>query len=115
MWIMISGPYTTGAQSADDRRRNLAALNVAAYQILRKGHVPVIGVNMALPIVEAAGADTFDDVMRRLSLALAERCDAVLRLEGASSGADEEVTLIRARGGQVYRAMTEIPDLRERP
>ena len=69
----------------------------------------VIGVNMALPIIEAAGAEAFDDVMMPVSLALAERCDAVLRIGGDSAGADREVSLILGRGGRVFQSTDEIP------
>ena len=49
MWIMIAGPYRTGTTSDTELRRNLLALNRAAYDVFRKGHVPIIGVNLALP------------------------------------------------------------------
>ena len=110
MWIMIAGPYRTGAKSESDREANLRALNRAAYDVFRKGHVPIIGVNMALPVIQAAGADLYEAVMMPLSLALSERCDAVLRIGGASAGADEEVERVRARGGHVYNSLAEVPD-----
>jgi hypothetical protein len=110
MWIMIAGPYRTGARTEAERQRNLAALNRAAFEIFRKGHVPIIGVNLALPIIEAAGGEAYDSIMTRLSLALADRCDAVLRLEGPSRAADDEVERISARGGPVYRSVSEVPD-----
>ena len=47
--------------------------------------------------------------MMPLSLALADRCDAVLRIGGDSAGADQEVERIRGRGGAVYRGVDEIP------
>jgi hypothetical protein len=109
MWIMIAGPYTSGTKTQADRESNLLALNRAAYEVFRKGHVPVIGVNLALPVVQAAGPETFDALMMPLSLALADRCDAVLRIGGASDGADEEVERVRARGGHVYHGIDEIP------
>jgi hypothetical protein len=48
--------------------------------------------------------------MAPLSMSLIERCDAVLRIEGASKGADEEVESFLARGLTVFRSMDEIPD-----
>jgi hypothetical protein len=109
MWIMIAGPYSTGARTADERAQNLRALNRVALEILRRGHVPIIGVNLALPIIEVAGEAMFDELMMPLSLALADRCDAVLRVGGHSSGADLEVERIRARGGAVFASVAEIP------
>ena len=111
MWIMIAGPYGTGTNTDADREANLLALNRAAYQVFRKGHVPVIGVNMALPVIQAAGPQVYDSVMMPLSLALADRCDAILRIGGLSRGADDEVERVRARGGRVYLGVEEIPDV----
>jgi hypothetical protein len=110
MWIMISGPYRTGTRTDAERDENLRAMNAAAYEVFRKGHVPIIGVNMALHVIEAVGPDTYDAVMMPLSLALAERCDAVLRIGGPSAGADQEVEIITARGGTLYHAVNDIPD-----
>ena len=55
MWIMVGGPYGTGAKSAAERAANLARMNQAALAVWRKGHAPIIGVNLALPIIAAAG------------------------------------------------------------
>lgn len=106
---MVSGPYTTGAVTTADRAANLRAMNLAAYELLRRGHMPVIGVNLALPLIWAAGAERFDEIMMPLSLAATERCDAVLRIGGPSAGADREVEAIRARGGRVFQSLEEIP------
>lgn len=110
MWIMVGGPYGTGAKSAAERAANLARMNEAALAVWRKGHVPVIGVNLALPIVAAAGGDAAAnaEIMMPLSLALAERCDAFLRIGGASVGADEEMARFVAAGKQVFRSVEEI-------
>ena len=112
-WIMIAGPYTTGARTDIEREENLAAMNRAAYAVLVKGHVPIIGVNLALPIIRTAAddgrGDVFDDVMMPVSLAAAERCDGVLRVGGPSAGADDEVARIAARGGSVYRRVEDVP------
>ena len=110
MWIMIAGPYRSGAQSEADREHNLTELNQAALAVFRKGHVPVVGVNCALPVIAVAGPEAYNSIMMPLSLAMAERCDAVLRVGGVSSGADEEVESIRSRGGNTYHSVAEIPD-----
>jgi hypothetical protein len=110
MWIMIAGPYSTGAKNDADREANLLALNQAAYQVFRRGHVPIVGVNLALPVIQAAGPQRYEAIMMPLSLALADRCDAILRIEGLSRGADDEVERVQARGGTVYHSAEEIPD-----
>jgi hypothetical protein len=115
MWIMVAGPYRTGARNEEERARNLRALNLAGLEVHRRGHVPVLGVNLALPIIEAAGGSAYDEIMLPLSLALAERCDAILRLAGESPGADLEVERVRARGGAVYASVEEIPKASRTP
>lgn len=119
MWIMVSGPYTSGARTGPDRAANLRAMNLAAVELLRRGHTPVIGVNMALPMIDAAESvasakrdaepSSFDEIMMPVSLALADRCDAVLRIGGPSAGADAEVERFRASGKAVFRSLEEIP------
>jgi hypothetical protein len=107
---MVAGPYRSGAVDAVGRAANLRGLNDAALAVFRRGHVPMVGVNLALPIIEVAGADCFDEIMMPFSLAAAERCDAVLRTGGPSGGADAEVARFRARGLPVYRSVEEIPE-----
>ena len=110
MWIMIAGPYKSGTRSPAEQDQNLMDLNRAAHAVFRKGHIPVIGVNCALPLIAAAGQESYDSIMMPLSLAMAERCDAVLRIGGFSSGADDEVETIRSKGGVTYGSVAEIPD-----
>ena len=40
---------------------------------------------------------------------LLQRCDAVLRLPGASRGADRDVAIVEARGLPVYYALEDVP------
>ena len=60
-------------------------MNKAAVHVLQKGHPPIIGVNMALPIIAAIGEENYNEIMMPVSMALAERCDAVLRIGGRIS------------------------------
>ncbi len=100
---MVAGPYTTGARTEEEREENLLRLNRAALEVFRKGHVPIVAVNLALPIVRAAGDDAArEPVLMPVALALAARCDAVLRLDGAS-------VCIQSRGGKVFHSLDEIP------
>ena len=115
MWIMIAGPYRAGAADAAAMADNLRVLNNAALAVLRAGHIPIIGVNMALPVIEAAGADAanYDEIIMPVSLALADRCDACLRIGGVSHGADDEMARFEAAGLTVYRSISEIPCVRD--
>jgi hypothetical protein len=109
MWILVAGPYTSGTTDAAARTANLRALNQAALAVFRRGHVPVVGVNLALPVIEAAGAEAFHEIMMPLSLAMADRCDACLRIGGPSRGADDEVERFLMRGRPVYYSLEDVP------
>src|SRR5579859_4146341 len=115
---MIAGPYGP-SRPPEERRRNLLALEKAARAVHDRGHMPVIGLNLALPIALALDRPFWDqdatredlDLVNRLSLEAAKRCDAVLRIGGPSGGADAEVALIQGRGGRLYRSIEDVPDV----
>jgi hypothetical protein len=114
MMILIAGPYRSG--TGDDPElmaANLARLEEAAWPIFRAGHVPMIGEWVALPVLRSAGAGVFDPLAEQVLYPTAERllehCDAVLRLEGASRGADQDVAIARERGLPVYHRVQDIP------
>jgi hypothetical protein len=107
---------TSGALLAHDLQRaeirmiliagsNIGAMEAAAQSLFRAGHVPVLGEWIAAPL--AASEPTFDDVFMPLLERLVERCDALLRLPGASVDADLIVNLARARGLRVYFTLAD--------
>lgn len=114
--ILIAGPYRSG--TGDDPElldRNLRRLEEAAWPIFRKGHVPMIGEWVALPVLASAGADGIADplaaqVMYPTAHRLLQHCDGVLRLPGDSRGADQDVAIARDRGIPVWFSIDEIPD-----
>lgn len=107
---MVAGPYTAGNADAAQRAVNLRTLNRAAAELFWRGHVPIIGVNMALPVIEATeDALAFERIIMPLSLALAERCDACLRVGGPSQGADAEMERFRALGRPVFSGLDRVP------
>jgi hypothetical protein len=113
--ILIAGPYRSGTD--DDPARlaaNLQALEEAAWPIFRAGHVPMIGEWVALPVMRGAGSTGVGDpVSEQVLYPTAERllqhCDAVLRLPGASAGADQDVRIARERGLPVYERIEDVP------
>jgi len=115
MLIMICGPYTSGT-GGDPRRiaANRQRLQSFALPIYERGHLPVIGEWLALPIIHAAGGrDPTDEVFRRYQYPVAhrllERCDAILRIPGESTGADLDVQRARELGLRVFAHLAEIP------
>ena len=115
MMILIAGPYRSGTGDDPDRMAaNLARLEEAAYPIFALGHVPMIGEWAALPILRGAGGGrpgsaTYDAIMHPTAHRLLTKCDGVLRLPGASAGADNDVRIARERGIPVWTDITEIP------
>jgi hypothetical protein len=114
MWIMIAGPYSSNDATPEGRARNLAALNRVALAVFDRGHVPVIGLNLALPLA-ALAPDRAAEVVMPLSLALVERCDACLRVGGASTGADAEVAAVRAAAQPGYMSLDDLPAVTAHP
>ena len=113
--ILIAGPYRSGTGDDPDlMAANLARLEEAAWPIFAAGHIPMIGEWVALPVLRSAGADGVTDplaerVMYPTAQRLLAHCDAVLRLPGASTGADQDVAIARERGLPVYHRIEEIP------
>jgi hypothetical protein len=115
MMILIAGPYRSGTN--DDpalMAANLARLEEAAWPIFAAGHVPMIGEWVALPVLRSAGrpdptGPLAARVMYPTAERLLERCDAVLRLPGESTGADQDVAIAQERGLPVYYELDQIP------
>ena len=115
MLILISGPYRSG--TGDDpelMRQNLNRLEAMALPLFRMGHIPMIGEWLALPLLHLAGSVTpGDKAYQEISYPVAHRlllkCDAVLRIEGVSKGADEDVRIARENGLKIYNSLDEIP------
>jgi hypothetical protein len=116
--ILIAGPYRSGTN--DDPARmaaNLARLESAAWPLFQKGHVPMIGEWVALPIWTQAGGRTvgdalYDEVLHPTAGRLLQHCDGVLRLPGASKGADSDVSIARERGIPVWFSLDDVPTAR---
>ena len=118
MIILIAGPYRSGTNDDPNKMKaNLQYLESASYPIFEKGHIPMIGEWVALPIWHTAGGqaigdDLYEEIFYPTANRLIERCDAVLRLEGESKGADNDVKLANERGIPVYYDVADIPILR---
>ena len=113
--ILIAGPYRSGTGDDPDKlAANLARLEEAAWPLFRAGHVPMIGEWVALPVLRGAGATGPADpvaaqVLYPTAQRLLEHCDAVLRLPGESTGADQDVVIAEQRGLPVYYALGDVP------
>lgn len=105
MLIMISGPAP--AETVRQQEEHIEALNRSAATIFKQGHILLVGLHAARPVVAAGMADEYEAIMR-ISPALAGRCEAVL-LVGESGGANRERAVFERRGRPVYSNVGEIP------
>lgn len=113
--VLIAGPYLSGTGGDPVRiAANLARLEAQALPIFERGHLPMVGEWMALPIIHAAGGRAQGDAVFQayqypVAHRLIERCDAVLRLPGESRGADLDVARARELGLMVLSDVSELP------
>ena len=115
LMILVAGPYRSG--TGDDPAKlaeNQRAMEVYALPILRAGHIPVVGEWLALPLVALAGSRRigdapFEEIFHPVAERLVEKCDGILRVGGASKGADLMVKVARERGVAVYTRLEDVP------
>jgi hypothetical protein len=115
LMILVAGPYRSGTN--DDpalMRKNVELMESYALPIFRAGHIPVLGEWFALPLVELAGSkkvgdEAFNEIFHPIAVRLLEKCDAVLRVGGASAGADEMVRVGRTLGLKIFNSLDAIP------
>jgi hypothetical protein len=108
LMILVAGPYGSGTNGEPEQlQANVDAMNRAALDVFRKGHLPVTGEALALPLIELGGG--FDEVFHPIARRLVKRCDGVLRIGGPSAGADEMVQIAREHGKRVFTGLDEIP------
>jgi len=107
MIIGVAGPYS--ADTAEKRKSNLDAMNNAAARLLELGHIPIIGMNAALPVIERANLKDKYKATMEISLAVIDRCEGIL-LIGESPGANKERDLILSKNLPVYYKLEEVPE-----
>lgn len=105
MIIGIAGPYS--ASTEDERQQNLDRLNRAAAQLLEHGHVPLVGINAALPVLQFATVPDRYKAQMDISMAVINACDALLVL-AESKGANLERDLILSKNLPVYYSIDEV-------
>ncbi|WP_160005224.1 DUF4406 domain-containing protein [Rhizobium sp. 18055] len=115
MLILIAGPYRSG--TGDDPAKmaaNLQRLEQPSHALFLAGHVPMIGEWVALPIWHTAGGkvvgdDLYEQIFHPVAGRLLKLCEGVLRLEGASKGADNDVRIANERGIPVWYRLEDVP------
>lgn len=115
MLILIAGPYRSGTNDDPEKmKQNLSRLEEAALPLFRMGHIPMIGEWVALPLLKIAGSirpgdKAYDEILYPVAKRLLTKCDAILRLEGESKGADEDVRIAKERGLKIFYKIEDIP------
>ena len=115
MLILIAGPYRSGTNDDPElMQKNLSRLEAAALPLFRLGHMPMIGEWVALPLLHLAGSqrpgdEPYEEILYPVAKRLLEKCDAVLRLQGESKGADEDVRIAKERGLKIYYRLEDVP------
>ena len=115
LMILVAGPYRSGTDGDPTRiAANVAAMTRTSLELLRRGHLPVMGEWFALPLIEAAerwgwDGDPVTDIFHPVAEAILARCDACLRIGGASEGADRMVTTARALGKRIFTELEQVP------
>ena len=119
LMILVAGPYRSGTDdNLDLIAANVKAMTDTALELYRLGHLPVLGEWFALPLIDAAGSkevgdQIFNEIFHPIAVRLIDHCDAVLRIGGASSGADEMVRTAQDKGKIIFYNKSEIPVLRK--
>lgn len=119
MLILIAGPYRSGTNDDPQQmKKNLERLEAVALPLFRLGHIPMIGEWVALPLLQWAGSTkpgdaAYEEILYPIAHRLLGKCDAVLRLEGASKGADEDVRIAKERGLKIYYRIEDVPKANE--
>ncbi|MBY0537257.1 MAG: hypothetical protein K2P88_15505 [Chitinophagaceae bacterium] len=115
LMILVAGPYRSGTN--DDPHlieQNVQAMTDTALLLYKMGHMPVLGEWFALPLIKAAGSReigdaVFNEIFHPVAIDLISHCDAVLRIGGPSSGADEMVKVGVEKNKIIYRSIAEVP------
>ena len=116
MMILIAGPYRSGTNDDPEKiAANVHFMESFAVPIFRKGHIPVLGEWYALPLLALAGSqetgdEIFNEIFHPIAVRLLDKCDAVLRVGGPSSGADLMVSTAELKGARIFFSLDEIPD-----
>ncbi len=115
LMILIAGPYRSGTGDVPARlAANVRVMEDYALPLFRASHVPIVGEWLALPLADLAGSTqigdaAFNAIFHPIAERLLARCDAVLRIGGASQGADQMVASARTRGLRVFTRLQDIP------
>jgi hypothetical protein len=115
LMILVAGPYRSGTDGDPARiQANVDAMTRVSLELFRRGHLPVMGEWFALPLIKeaertGAGADAYAEMFHPIAERVLARCEACLRIGGASEGADRMVATARRLGKIVFTEIGDVP------
>lgn len=115
MLILIAGPYRSNTNDDPDQiAQNMRCMEEAALAVYRRGHTPICGEWLALPLIHTAGSTQlgdaiFNEIFHPVAVKLIDHCDGVLRVGGSSAGADEMMRQAVLKGKQTFMTLAELP------
>lgn len=121
LMILIAGPYRSGTGDDPEKlAQNVRHMEAYTLPIFRAGHVPILGEWLALPLTQLAGSqrvgdEPFNEIFHPIAERLLEHCDAVLRVGGASQGADLMVAVAREHNLLVFHQLADILGCEDAP
>lgn len=106
MIIAVAGPYS--ASTEREKKENLDKLNQVAAQLLKMGHIPLIGINAALPVTAMAEIEDVYEANMAISMAVISAAEALL-ITRESEGANRERDWMLRQGRPVYTRLEQVP------
>jgi hypothetical protein len=115
LMILVAGPLRGGTGDDPDLiQRNIDEMTRVALDLYQRGHLPVVGEWLSLPLIAAAGSERvgdeiYDLIQHPLAEAILRRCDGCLRIGGVSRGADQMVDAAHELGKLVWLSPDDVP------
>jgi hypothetical protein len=112
--VLVAGRLRAGTGDDPDKiAANVHAMEVVALDVLRRGHLPIVGEWISFPLMARAGSTrigdaVYDELQHPIGERIVECSDVCLRIGGPSSGADRMVAA-RRRGRLVITAVDQLP------
>ncbi len=111
MLIMVTGPVGRfSGVSGIELQNRLNALAAASLEVLKMGHVPVVGVFQAYPMIDLL--PTTEEklvVLEQYYLALMDQCEALLVI-GHSPGVQMKIDVFRKANKPIYTSIDALPE-----
>jgi ADP-ribose pyrophosphatase len=113
--VLIAGPVRGGTGDDPDKiAANVHAMEVVAVDVLRRGHLPIVGEWISFPLMARAGStrigdQVYDELQHPIGERIVECSDVCLRVGGPSTGADRMVAHARRFGRLVLTAVDQLP------